>query len=96
VNDVSVISVGTGGNVSVLPNPSKGVFTVKGSIGSAESAIIEVTDMLGRVVYSKETTTRNGELNAQVQLSSELANGMYLLNLHTEQSNKVFHIVLER
>jgi hypothetical protein len=96
VNDVSVISVGTGGNVSVLPNPSKGVFTVKGSIGAAESATIEVTDMLGRVVYSKETTARNGELNAQVQLSSELANGMYLLNLHTDQGNKVFHIVLER
>ena len=96
VNDVSVISVSGGGNVSVLPNPSKGTFNVKGNIGAALSATIEVTDMLGRVVYSRETSVKNGELNTQVQLSRELSNGMYLLNLHTDQGSKVFHIVLER
>jgi len=37
-----------------------------------------------------------GKLNKQVQLGHSIASGMYLLNVHSETENKVFHIVIEQ
>ncbi len=84
--------------VSVIPNPSKGTFNVKGSLGSENDGevILEVTDVLGQVIYQSKVTAHNGMLNEQVQLNSGLANGMYVLNVRSGNENKVFHIVVER
>jgi hypothetical protein len=57
---------------------------------------IEITDMLGQVVYRKTVMAKSGVMNEQVSLSKELANGMYILNLHSDSDNRVFHIVVEK
>ncbi len=96
--NVGVNTIGThAADIKMMPNPNKGVFTVKGNSGTAsdEELTLEVTNMLGQVVYNKKITTQNGNINEQVQLSENLANGMYILNVRSGTENTVFHFVIE-
>lgn len=85
-----------GMDVRLLPNPNEGTFTIKGNLGTVndEEINIEVTDMLGQIVYKNNVTVRRGQLNEQVQMDNTLANGMYILNLRTENGKKTFNFVI--
>ncbi len=82
----------------LIPNPNNGQFTLKGRFVTTqeETATIDVTDMLGQVVFKTTATAPNGRLNEQIKLPGQLANGMYIVNLHSAGTNKVFHIVVEK
>jgi Secretion system C-terminal sorting domain len=86
------------GNVIISPNPNKGSFSISGSLAATDNGpvTIELTDLLGHVVYQGSGVVRNSKINEQVQLSGTLANGMYLLSLHAENDNMVFHVVVEQ
>ena len=86
------------GNINLMPNPNKGTFTVKGTLATTEDAAvtIQITDMLGQVIYKNTVTAEKGQLNEQIMLSNSLANGMYMLNLHTDTEHEVFHFVIEQ
>lgn len=88
----------TGSDIKLIPNPNKGVFVLKGSTGSTtdEEVSLEVTNVLGQVVYSAKVMTQNGNIDKQIQLGSNLANGMYILNLRSGTLNNVFHFVVEQ
>jgi hypothetical protein len=83
-------------SISLVPNPNKGTFVVKGTTGSMndEQVTLEVTDVLGQVVYSAKVTAYGGKLNETISLSSTLANGTYLMNLRSATSNTVVHFVV--
>ena len=85
-------------SVSVIPNPNNGNFSVKGSMGSLndEDLTLEVTDVLGQVIYRSVVTTQKGKLNETISLNSSLANGMYMLNVRSANEKIVFHFVVER
>jgi len=94
-----VASVGNGTfDVRVVPNPTKGDFVIKGVVSGIdnEDINVEVTDVLGQVVYSGKAVVKNGMVNEAVRLNSSLANGMYMVNLHAAGTSKVFHIVLQQ
>jgi PKD repeat protein/uncharacterized protein YjdB len=98
VHDHSGVGVvnSVGGDVVVIPNPNKGEFVVKCSSGLTDgSATIEVTDMLGQVVYSEHVQVSNGAVNKKVQLG-HVANGVYLLMFRTDAGSAVFHVVVEQ
>ena len=86
------------GNVQLIPNPNTGLFTIKGTLETLvdQQVSIEITDMLGQVIYKDNVAIQNGKINEQIRLDNTLANGMYLLNLNSETYNKVFHFVIER
>ncbi len=99
VSDVAVPVVpGTSSDISVLPNPNKGAFTISGNIGVNinEDVTLEITDMLGQVIYKGTTMARNGKLNEYISLGNKIANGMYVLSLHSANDTRVFHIVVEQ
>jgi hypothetical protein len=84
-------------DIRLLPNPNKGIFTVRGTLGVGnEDANIDVTDMLGQVVYRGAVTTKQGHLETQIKLDGSLANGMYILTLRSGTEQKVFHFVMEQ
>ncbi len=85
-------------DISVIPNPNKGVFSVKGSIAdnTDHDVTLEITNMLGQVVYKNNIVARNGVINEQVQLSNTIANGMYILSVRSGDQNSVFHFVMEQ
>jgi len=89
---------GTASDIRVVPNPNKGAFSIKGSLAntSAHEVAVEITNMLGQVVYRNNVMTVNGNINEQVQLGNNLSNGMYLLSVRSGSENSVFHFVIEQ
>ncbi len=83
--------------LSVLPNPSKGAFNIKGTLGTIndQEVFLEVTNMLGQVIYNDKVISHDGEIAQQVNLGNNIASGMYLLNVRSGDEHKVFRIVVE-
>jgi hypothetical protein len=88
----------SGAEVRLAPNPNKGVFSLSGSMGNTldEEVAIEITNMLGQVVYSGKVKTSGGNIDTRIELSSSAANGMYLLNLQSASAHTVLHFVMEQ
>ncbi len=85
-------------DIRLMPNPNRGTFTVKGTLGIAKDAEInaDITNMLGQVVYEGVLKAKRGELDTKIEMDKSLANGMYILTLRTEEGQKVFHFVMEQ
>jgi hypothetical protein len=98
VSNVGVSAAPGKEELVVLPNPNKGEFVIRGSVGSAntEKVSVEITDIIGRQVYRNELTAKNGALNVRITLANDLANGMYIVNLRSGGLNKIVHMVIER
>jgi hypothetical protein len=94
VQEVSAANI----DVKLLPNPNKGTFALKGSVGTTADGevTIEITNMLGQAIYTGSAKSSQGVIDEHIQLSNTLANGMYILNLRTEGGTKVFHLVIEQ
>jgi len=86
------------GNVYLIPNPNMGEFTIKGNLTTTidEDITIEIVDILGQTIYKGNAKAIEGKIYEQVVLSNTLANGMYLLNLHSTAEHYVFHFLVER
>ena len=91
-----VPQVGAGqSNVRLIPNPNKGQFVIKGSLAvKNEDVTVEITDMLGQVVYKNTTRANGGDMDEAVSLKGDMPNGMYLLNLRSGNENVVLHFVI--
>jgi len=99
ITRVGVQQITSAGNdIRLVPNPNKGTFTVKGTLGSQgdEEVMLVVTDMLGQVIYTNNVTAVNGKIEEQISLNGNLANGMYLLSVHSANQNNIFHFVIEK
>jgi hypothetical protein len=81
--------------ITLLPNPNNGTFTVKGTLGRHLDQAVSVTiaDMLGQIVYKDQLTAVNGKLNVPMHVN--LASGSYILNVKTEAGNKVIRFVVD-
>ncbi len=92
----NVETISTNSDIQVLPNPNKGIFTIKGTLSTTddEEVSINVVDLFGRVIYSRMIIAQKGEINERIQLNGSIANGMYLVNLRSATDNNVFHIVI--
>jgi hypothetical protein len=99
VTPTTGISQVAGANASMrlIPNPNNGEFVLSGTIGAASQEVsFEVTDMLGQVVYTGRVMTQNGSLNERVHLNSNLANGMYLMNIRSGSEHTVISFVVKQ
>ncbi len=84
---------------SLKPNPNNGAFTISGNFrGSpAHSKVtIEITDVLGEVVYRSEQTVGSGIFNKDITLNDNIANGIYLVKARVDGSTKVMRFTLKR
>lgn len=98
VGNVGVNTVNKTGSFILSPNPNNGSFNLTGTFaaGTNETATIEVTDMLGRKIYSKQLLVAGGRINEQIDLNNELANGIYLFNLRSATDNVQLHFVVSK
>jgi len=87
-----------GSDIRLVPNPNKGIFEVKGSLGTSvdEEVTFEVVNVTGQVIYSNKGMTINGRVDQKMELPGNLANGMYLLSLRSATQNMVIHFVVEQ
>ncbi len=99
VSTTGVASVGNNAmDIRLMPNPNKGDFIIRGTVAAIEDKEldVDVTDMLGQVVYRGKVQVRNSSVNERIQVSNTLANGMYILNLRSEAGNTAFHFVMQQ
>jgi len=84
--------------LSLYPNPNKGNFTVKASFNSAspKEATIEVVNVVGQVVYHAVAGVQNGAIEKNVQLGTELPNGMYILRIIANDSSSILHFSINK
>jgi hypothetical protein len=100
---ITLIGVGvkpvsaTGAQISLVPNPNKGAFSLKGETGMStdEDMTVEITNMLGQVIHTSHVKSVNGSMDALIQLSGNPASGMYILNLRSATEHTVFHFVVD-
>jgi hypothetical protein len=85
-------------DIRVVPNPNNGTFTIQGTTGGTADEVVrvELTDVLGQVMYKGDATAKGGVLNERILLGSSVTNGMYLLNVNTAKQQLVFHVVVEQ
>ena len=84
--------------IRLVPNPNTGTFTLSGTTysGKEEMITLEITDMLGQVVYTAKIKAAEGLINEQVVLNSNIANGMYLLHLHDGTDQKTLRFAVSK
>jgi Glycine rich protein/Secretion system C-terminal sorting domain len=80
---------------SLFPNPNTGVFTLTGILASGvdNEVALEVSDVLGQIVYSGKTTPHGGQVRQQISLDNA-APGSYLLRIKTDKGSETFHFVI--
>lgn len=77
---------------SIVPNPNKGSFAIQGTFADNSDVRIEITDLLGRSVYSEIVTPQNGQIIKTIRL--DRASGLYFVNIHSQRENKVLPLVI--
>ena len=83
--------------LQLIPNPNKGMFTVKGMIsGDVETVEMTICDVVGQVVYKGNAEVKAGKLDKDIQLGTNLADGMYLLNMKTGTEKQVIRFSVNR
>lgn len=76
-------------SLSILPNPSEGQFEVLFDLNQKAAWTMNIYDVVGRLVKSKEGTNSAGKVSF-----SGLSSGMYILNLHTHKELRTWKIVV--
>lgn len=85
------------GHISLAPNPNNGVFTISGLFTTdSKEAVLEVTDVLGQLVYRHSMPLQNGKLQTQVDLGDQLPNGVYIIRISANKTNLFHKLVINR
>lgn len=74
-------------NLSLYPNPASSVVNVNFTAAQQGELTIEVSNVLGQIVYTETATAQNGSNAIEVNLSS-LNNGYYTLLLTDAANNR--------
>ncbi len=79
-------------NMSIFPNPTNGSVFVKNQ-GSSEVFNLELTDVNGKVIVSKNAAV-NGTETTEVSLA-KIESGFYLIRVFNDNADKTFRIIKE-
>lgn len=89
INLLSVDKVVADNNFSVYPNPATSIVNIKSSVNTSIQTV-SITDLNGRTV---KTNTVSGN-EAQINIS-DLASGVYMMNINSDQGSVTKKIVKE-
>ncbi len=82
----------TGDGLTLYPNPNNGIFNVLGTVPE-NKAHVDIVDKIGRVVYQSDASTPGGKLNHRVNISGDMAQGIYLLRVSSGDQVTVIRFV---
>jgi hypothetical protein len=82
-------------NLSLSPNPNNGSFTLTGNTNTNEPIEIAVHNAIGQVLFTKQVLPVNGGIKANITLP-EVASGIYLLRIHTEDGSKAIRFRVDK
>ncbi|MGB6269766.1 MAG: T9SS type A sorting domain-containing protein [Olleya sp.] len=91
LNTLSTEEFGLDTALSLYPNPSNGNITIKNSGIALDK--VEISDLNGRVVFNQDL---NGiKEDKELNLSSKLSSGMYLMTLTSNNASTVKKLIIE-
>jgi hypothetical protein len=80
-------------SLNITPNPNNGLFHIAvENLNSNSTVNIVVTDVIGRIIKSKQYLNNNERFNAAINIENEPA-GIYLLQVNIESVQKSLRIV---
>ncbi|MFN0201951.1 MAG: GEVED domain-containing protein [Bacteroidia bacterium] len=80
--------------ISIYPNPNTGLFAVNGTEIDAEDLSVEVYNLQGQVVASKQIGKVNGSFSQDMDLQ-HLAKGIYLVNIQDGARRMYRKVIIE-
>lgn len=91
----------SGGNnmsLSLIPNPNVGSFVINGKVqnATATDAQMEVTDILGKPVFTDVVKVDNGTINKSIQLGANIPSGDYLLKIINKDGSQVIKFTISK
>lgn len=98
---VVVTNVGVAGGLNtdtwaIYPNPNTGRFILKGYVSGMREGTIQVTDAIGRTVYTSALAVRQGGVSQQLELPANIVAGVYLLHLQSNEGEWTVRMVVEK
>ncbi len=80
--------------INVFPNPSEGILNIHFTGDNANSFLIRVTDVSGRIVSEKQFGKFNGQLTEKMDLTKQ-SKGIYMVEVITERESYNTKVVLQ-
>lgn len=81
-------------NMIIYPNPSTESVTLNLNLKSPQQITIEITDLTGKLIRSRNVGTLQGETIQTINVSG-IAKGTYLVRVVGEQATEIRKIILE-
>ncbi|MCH8330702.1 MAG: T9SS type A sorting domain-containing protein [Bacteroidetes bacterium] len=75
---------------TIVPNPSNGLFTIQTSSGTSTDLVVEVFDVMGKLVLREFMTTDKQELNLE-----DAPAGVYMLQIRGNETNYTAKLLKE-
>ncbi len=82
-------------NVAISPNPNNGVFTITCTSSENAEVRIEITDLIGQIVYSDKALSQNGKISKELVLNRILSNGTYFLRIRSDSGITTMPFVIQ-
>jgi len=79
--------------VAIYPNPSNGVVNIQ--YNDIPVSRIDVVNILGQVVKSVKVGTTDKDTSISIDMSGE-ANGVYVVNVSTNQTSSSYKVILDK
>ena len=82
-------------NLSVYPNPTKDIIQININANSVQNAQINVSNIIGQNVYTKNTLLTSGANNLYIDLSA-YNNGIYIVKVVTKNNSLSKKVILNK
>jgi Zn-dependent metalloprotease len=98
IGTTSVSNVSDAGVLRIMPNPSKGTFTISGSLGASMPTDyqISVANVIGQIMHTSSHSTTSGSVHQQVTLPNGTVPGIYLVTVTSRESTVTFRLSVEK
>ncbi|MCB0430037.1 MAG: T9SS type A sorting domain-containing protein [Flavobacteriales bacterium] len=91
---VGVNEIENAHNLRVFPNPNQGTFNLVAENLKGKTTTIQVTNVIGQVIYSKEVRTGASYMSETVDLSSA-QKGLYFVKLINNNAESVHKVIVQ-
>lgn len=80
-------------NITLFPNPTKGVFTIKGVDTTGTQVSVTIFDAIGRQVFNHTDPISNGTFFMEANLGG-MADGIYVIHVKTDAEERISRITV--
>jgi len=81
--------------IEIFPNPTDGIFTIRVKSENSEQVNLKIINNLGIEVYTENNISLNNTYETEINLS-EFSEGLYYINLYSNEVNYLKKIIIQK